>query len=149
MCQMLQLTQLMIFFLKFQMELIHGARISPKQFLFWLLMTLLHIVNAYCEIINYVNAEDEHKNLLPLITTLGQTILIIGCLISHFFSESRPDYQSPGRGLESSSASTDSKESPIMNASFPSILAFSWFTGFAWKGFKRSLGFDDLHDLPP
>ena len=61
------------FYLKFQMELIHGARISPKQFLFWLLMTLLHIVNAYCEIVNYVNAEDEHKNLLPLITTLGQT----------------------------------------------------------------------------
>ena len=131
------------------MELIHGARISPKQFLFWLLMTLLHIVNAYCEIVNYVNADDEHKNLLPLITTLGQTILIKGCLISHFFSESRPDYQSPRGGLESSSALTDSKESPIMNASFPSILAFSWFTGFAWKGFKRSLGFDDLHDLPP
>ena len=42
-----------------------------------------------------------------------------------------------------------SNESPILSASFPSTLVFGWFTGFAWTGFKRSLGFADLHDLPP
>ena len=36
-----------------------------------------------------------------------------------------------------------------MNASYPSYIAFSWFTGFAWTGFKRALTFEDLHDLPP
>ena len=46
-------------------------------------------------------------------------------------------------------SSEPSNESPIITASFPSKLVFSWFTGFAWTGFKRSLGFADLYDLPP
>jgi hypothetical protein len=52
-------------------------------------------------------------------------------------------------GDEAASSAEPSNESPILNASFPSKLVFSWFTEFAWMGFKRSLGFADLYDLPP
>ena len=52
-------------------------------------------------------------------------------------------------GDEAASSTEPSNESPILNASFPSKLVFSWFTEFAWMGFKRSLGFADLYDLPP
>ena len=139
-------------FFIFQMELVYGARISPRQFIFWLILSILSVPNTYCEIINYFYFETHYPNkltavdhLLPLITMIVQTILLFGSLICHFFSESRPEYQRPA----SEETIETSKESPIMNASFPSILTFSWFTGFAWTGFKRSLGFDDLYDLPP
>ena len=143
------------------MELVYGARISPRQFIFWLILSILSVPNTYCELMDYFYFETHYPNkltpvdhLLPLINMLAQTFLLFGSLICHFFSESRPEYQRPATSeeqeSESSPTSTEtSKESPIMNASFPSILAFSWFTGFAWTGFKRSLGFDDLYDLPP
>ena len=140
------------------MELVYGARISPRQFIFWLILSILSVPNTYCEILDYFYFDTNHlefdhvDHLLPLINMLVQTILLFGSLICHFFSESRPEYQRPAseeQGSESSPTLETSKESPIMNASFPSILTFSWFTGFAWTGFKRSLGFDDLYDLPP
>ena len=109
-------------FLFFQLELIHGTRISPYQFLFWFAIFIFHILNTYCEIIGYFYL--DQKRLLPLITTLCQTTLLFGCLLCHFFPESRPDYQRPG-----GESADSSKESPIINASFPSILTFSWFTG--------------------
>ena len=41
-------------------------------------------------------------------------------------------------GDEAASSTEPSNESPILNASFPSKLVFSWFTGFAWMDFKQS-----------
>ena len=41
-------------------------------------------------------------------------------------------------GDEAGPSAEPSNESPILNGSFPSKLVFSWFTGFAWMGFKQS-----------
>ena len=124
------------------MELSHGARISRVQFLFWLTLTPLYIFNSYCEMIDYF--EFEYDKIMMVVTSILTTILVIVSLVCHFFADARAEYESP-----SGEAEPSRNESPILDASFPSMLVFSWFTGFAWQGFKRSLGFDDLYELPP
>ena len=108
--------------------MIYGARISPSQFLFWFFLHILQHVNLYCEIVDYFNYESQH--LLPLITSITQTIFICGCLICHFFVEDLPEYHLAGK----EKPLPDPKESPVENASFPSLLTFAWFTEFAWTG---------------
>ena len=124
--------------------MVYGARISPLQFFLWITLTLLHLINTYCEVIDYLHFEKD--SLISLIISSIQTALLLGSLLCHFFSEPFPIYVLPG---EETQTKDDSKESPILNASIPSMLFFSWFTGFAWSGFKRSLAFEDLHELPP
>jgi hypothetical protein len=128
----------------FQLELNYGIRTSPIQFCLWLFLSSLHIINVYCEIIGYYYYfQEEGSDLVFLISSLLQIVLFLACFTCHFFSESQSDYQSPTETL------LGGNESPLMNASYPSYIAFSWFTGFAWTGFKRALTFEDLHDLPP
>lgn len=79
-----------------------------------------------------------------VVTSAITALFMLGSLVCHFFSEPEPSYASPSGDDEPKPVN----ENPIMSASFPSILAFSWFTGFAWLGCKRSLTFDDLWDLP-
>jgi ATP-binding cassette subfamily C (CFTR/MRP) protein 1 len=87
---------------------------------------------------------------MPLTTSLITTVLFFASLTCHFFVGSDPDYVPPSDADdEKSAADINSRESPEVKASFPSLLVFSWFTGFAWLGFKRPFGFDDLWDLPP
>jgi hypothetical protein len=58
----------------------------------------------------------------------------------HFFVEPRSAYEGPVDGsVVSPRSSSDDRPCPEEDASFPSHLAFSWFTGFAWTGFRRSL----------
>lgn len=126
-----------------KVELNQGARISRWQFLFLCFYSTCQIVNFYCEVVDFMISDYDK---LMMVVTSGVTLAFsLASLICHFFVDARPDYERPNQDDSSDS----SKESPILDASFPSILAFSWFTGFAWMGFKRSLGFDDLYDLPP
>ena len=74
-----------------------------------------------------------------------------GALLSfilHFWPEPSRMYVTPDSGLAEFDAEKD-RLCPKLSASFPSELAFSWFTSFAWTGFKRALTKDDLWDLPP
>ena len=103
----------------------------------------VQIVNFYCEVIDYINY--GYDKLLMVVTSGITLSLVLASLLCHFFVDARPEYERPS-GEDDSEGS---KESPILDASFPSILVFSWFTSFAWMGFKRSFGFDDLNDLPP
>ena len=41
------------------------------------------------------------------------------------------------------------KPSPELNASFPSMLIFSWFDAMVKKGYKKPLESDDLYNLKP
>ena len=127
-----------------KVELNKGTRISIWQFLFLCCYTFFQIVNFYCEVVDYVHY--DYDKLMMVVTSGITTGLLLASLICHFFVDARPEYERPKDQQE---VQDSSKESPILDASFPSILAFSWFTGFAWMGFKRSLGFDDLYDLPP
>merc|ERR1719483_1688946 len=134
-------------------EVRHGHRISGVQFMFWTVLLPLHFANAYCEVADYFFIKPETievNRLLTVVTSILTTVLVLASLVCHFFVDSRPEYERPGKdGDEAASSTEPSNESPILNASFPSKLVFSWFTGFAWMGFKRSLGFADLYDLPP
>ena len=64
-----------------------------------------------------------------MITSMVQILLLSGSLSCHFFSEPQASYQSPGED----SVKETSKESPLMSASYPSYVAFSWFTGIYWS----------------
>ena len=55
----------------------------------------------------------------------------------------RSEYLQPG------GASEAQNESPLLDASLPSMLFFSWFTPLFWSGLKTSLKSDDLYELPP
>ena len=121
-------------------EFKRGARISSVQFLFFATLLPCHIVNVYCEIIDYLYY--QYQDLFAVVTSIVSFSLTLATFISHFFADKRPDYQKP-------SGEKAENENPILDASFPSLLTFSWFSNFAWLGFKRSLGFDDLYDLPP
>ncbi len=118
------------------LEKSRGQRVSASQFLFFALSFVLQALNFYCEVIDFLTGESTKE--FQAATAGVTTLLVTASLICHFFTDGSPDYKPPG-----------SKPSPILDASFPSILGFSWFTGFAWSGFKRSLGFEDLPDLPP
>ena len=132
----------LIVVIKFEVN--HGARISRWQFLFLCFYSMFQVVNFYCEVVDYII--HDYDKLMMVVTSGITLVFTLASLICHFFVDARPDYERPTNQDDSSDSA---KESPILDASFPSILAFSWFTGFAWMGFKRSLGFDDLHDLPP
>lgn len=130
-------------------EVRHGHRISGFQFMFWLILFPLHIANSYCEVVDFFFLDKSEGNrLLTVVTSILTAVFILASFICHFFVDVRPDYERPGPGGDVQSIEP-SNESPVLNASFPSKLFFSWFTGFAWTGFKRSLGFADLYDLPP
>ena len=68
--------------------------------------------------------------------------------ILQFWAESSCIYVTPKYGTPDVSDERDHR-CPKLSASFPSELAFSWFTGFAWTGFKRALTKEDLWELPP
>ena len=74
-----------------------------------------------------------------------------GALLSfilHFWAEPSRMYVTPDSGLADFDDEKD-RMCPKLSASFPSELAFSWFTSFAWTGFKRALTKEDLWNLPP
>ena len=68
--------------------------------------------------------------------------------ILQFWAEPIAKYVTPVSDLDTF-VNEEGNPCPKLSASFPSELAFSWFTGFAWTGFKRALTKDDLWDLPP
>ena len=105
----------------------YGARTSPIQFCLWLALTFLNIVNIYCEVLDYYHF--QNGNLISMITSMVQILLLSGSLSCHFFSEPHSSYQSPGED----NVKETSKESPLMSASYPSYVAFSWFTGIYWS----------------
>lgn len=123
-------------------EMKQGARTSGFQFISWSIYMLFQMITFYSEIIDFVH-HDYSANMFPVVTNGLTTSFTFASLICHFFADLRPDYKVP------SCQETSSNESPILDASYPSNLFLSWFTSFAWLGFKRPLGFDDLMDLPP
>ena len=84
-----------------------------------------------------------------LLTTYCITIACaLTSFILQFWAEPMPKYLSPSSDIGTTCGPIE-QQCPKLSASFPSDLAFSWFTSFAWKGFKRSLTKEDLWDLPP
>ena len=82
----------------FQLELNYGIRTSPIQFCLWLFLSSLHIINVYCEIVDYYYFQEEGSDLVSLISSILQIVLFLSCFTCHFFSESQSDYQSPTEG---------------------------------------------------
>lgn len=120
-------------------ERIKGVRVSPFQWFFWLIYILANVVNLYCNIRQIV--VDELPHVLAMVTFTATFLLAFASWCLHFYPDVRPEVE----GLPDSS----SVPCPEQSASFPSLLLFSWFTGFAWMGFKRSLVKEDLWKLPP
>ena len=91
-------------------------------------------------------------NLFISFSLLTSYCLTIGFALSsfmlQFWAEPLPKYLSPC-SEDGSICRHQGQQCPRLSASFPSDLAFSWFTSFAWMGFKRSLTKEDLWDLPP
>ena len=71
--------------------------------MFWLVLLPLHFANAYCEIADYffLNQETpiEVNRLLTVVTSILTTVLVLASLVCHFFVDSRPEYQRPGKFL--------------------------------------------------
>jgi len=125
-----------------------GQRISAIQFLFFSVYLTAQLVDLYGFVHILMNGKLLHP--LPFVTFVLSMIFVICSLACHFFAEPRSQYSSPSEtSFTGVSKHSDDKDCPELDASFPSHLTFSWFTGFAWTGFKRSLTPDDLWDLAP
>lgn len=115
-----------------------GLRTSGSQFTFWSFFSFLSILPLYFIILN-----QSQLSVLASTSTIMSVVLIWISLALNFFVEPRAEYAQP------SSTPTDDHPCPEINASFPSKLAFSWFTPLAWSGFKRDLTTPDLWNLVP
>ena len=124
-------------------ERVRSFRISPVQFIFFLIYFMAGIFNVVSVTYAFVAGRFP---LLPFVTTILTLAMVAASVVVHFFAEPPPKY---GDATTVATADMDDKACPITVASFPSILAFSWFSGMAWTGFKRSLTKDDLWQLPP
>ena len=128
-----------------QSERRNGFITSWIQFFFWLLFLIGGAVGLYSNIQGFINES------LPVSLFTTYCLTISGVLISfilQFWAEPLPSYLPPGTGIDSS-IDHEGKRCPKLSASFPSELAFSWFTSFAWMGFKRALTKEDLWEMPP
>ena len=83
-------------------EVRHGHRISGVQFMFWTVLLPLHFANAYCEVADYFFIKPETievNRLLTVVTSILTTVLVLASLVCHFFVDSRPEYERPGKFL--------------------------------------------------
>lgn len=119
----------------------HGIRVSGFQWCFWTLFLLTSGLVFYSHL-ERLWTETLSPGFFPSVTFLLSVFLFVVSFALHFFVEPEPAYRGPLQIVQA-------RPSPQITASFPSQLAFSWFTGLAWSGFKRSLTFDDLWDLNP
>lgn len=99
-----------------------------------------------------MNEKKLYDTLYFYFSLLTTYCITIACALTsftlQFWAEPMPKYLSPSSEIGTSCGPVE-QQCPKLSASFPSDLAFSWFTSFAWKGFKRSLTKEDLWDLPP
>ena len=128
-----------------QVERRNGFITSWVQFFFWLIFLIGGTAGLYSNIQGTINES------IPTSLFITYCLTIAGGLISfilQFWAEPLPNYSSPSSGVDTSTGH-EGIRCPKLSASFPSELAFSWFTSFAWTGFKRALTKDDLWELPP
>ncbi|TRY74646.1 hypothetical protein TCAL_01629 [Tigriopus californicus] len=119
----------------------HGIRVSGFQWCFWTVFLITSALVFYSHL-ERLWSESLSPGFFPSVTFMLSVFLFVVSFALHFWVEPEPAYRGPLQIVQA-------QPSPLISASFPSQLAFSWFTGLAWSGFKRSLTFDDLWDLNP
>ena len=134
-----------------QAERTRGFRISPLQFLFLGSYLFLGILNTYSNIRGYFH--DLPNDLFSFVTFLLTMVFVLASFICHFFVEPIPSYHAAQESMPSTVETFDAvvgekNTCPLIDASFPSLLTFSWISGFMWTGFKRPLTTEDLWELP-
>ena len=117
-----------------------GLRVSAAQFCLF----CLYVLSSTFPFFSWIkNLASDDPALFPAVTFFVTLCMILVSFFAHFFVEKKPAYSGPTTPPETS------KPCPEMSASFPSQLAFSWFTGMAWTGFRRTLVASDLWDPLP
>ncbi|KAJ8688624.1 hypothetical protein QAD02_024419 [Eretmocerus hayati] len=115
----------------------YGFRTSGLLWTFWLLM-------SFSEGVHYYSLVKKHSAEIHVtydrVTEMMRFPVVIMLLFFNFFVDAEPRFSFYGVG---------NKPCPKMSSSFSSRLAYSWFTGFAWAGFKHPLTFADLWTIDP
>ena len=119
-----------------------GFRISPLQCGVFSVFLATSLLPLYSHIKEQVEGDEESK-AFPAGTFIASFVFILVSFVCHFFVEGKPAYSGPDAPEDTP------KPCPEILASCPSKLTFSWFTGFAWTGVKRTLVATDLWDLAP
>jgi hypothetical protein len=126
------------------MERSRGLRISGIQFGVFSFLFCTSLLPFYSRIKQLAGlGEREDEKGFPAATFIVSFVFIFVSFVCHFFVEKAPAYSGPNAPEDTP------MPCPEILASIPSKLLFSWFTGFAWTGVKRTLVATDLWDLSP
>ncbi|NXE47010.1 MRP6 protein, partial [Casuarius casuarius] len=129
----LGITMMLAMFLT-QAERMVGTQSSGILLIYWLLTFLSAVVMLSSKIQHALERgflEDPfHQVTTYLYVSLVLAELVLFCLVDHppFFSK----------------AVNSTNQCPEANTSFLSKITYWWFSGLVWKGYRQSLGVDDL-----
>ncbi|RWS04189.1 multidrug resistance-associated protein 1-like isoform X4, partial [Dinothrombium tinctorium] len=121
-----------------------GIHTSGALWLFLLLKVILSIP-TYVQLWIY----QRQSNLIEHLISVIYFPILFGLFILCSIADTIPKSEQIHEKVEGKIDDISSTRSPCPEekASFPSLLTFWWFNGFAWLGFRRPLTFSDLWGL--
>ncbi|CAH0389150.1 unnamed protein product [Bemisia tabaci] len=116
---------------------LRGVPSSALLFLFWFLSVICGAPRYKYEL-DRAYRQNLGEAVVPFVSYMVYYAIVLGLFILNFFADLLPI---------SPSYSPKEKSSPYSQASFPSLVTFSWFDPLAWKGYRRPIVLEDLWSL--